>query len=147
MMPVPKKQLNKILNLIKKKKPLELEEKKFLYEYGEINFDIIADVLKEDKFQKMHHKRGAITLLYHLRNFNRNKEFLGIVKEFLFDNDINVRSYCFAVLTTLIKISEMECNGELQSILKKNEIYMLLKEAREKGINTDTIEMAEKFLG
>jgi hypothetical protein len=146
-MSVSKKHRNILINLVQKKNPLDLEEKKFLGAKGEINFDEIKKMLLENKFQKTGHKWGAIRILALLRNFNRNKEFLEIVKKFIFDEDVEIRSYCLNLLVMRYEQYSKEVKNNQNVFLSKEELTLILMEAKKMGVNTESLKVAEKYIG
>ncbi len=144
-MNISKKHKNKLLNLVRYQGILSVEQKNFLCNKGEANFDIIENMFQVGTLTKPKEIWGALRLLTILRYFNRTEEFLNIVYKFINDEEISIRSYCCTILLTICTVNLEGLSKEFEKSFIIEKIFPILQQAKEKGINSDINELVEKL--
>ncbi len=141
-----KKHRNKLMNLVRYQGILSVEQKKFLCNKGETNFDIIKNMLHEGILTKPKEVWGALRILTFLRYFNRKDDFLNVVYKFILDEDISIRSYCSTLLQMISTLTLEDLSREFEKSFIIEKIFPVLRQAKEKGINSDINELVDKLL-
>ncbi len=141
-----KKHHNKLLSLAKYNSLLIPEQRQFLYDNGQENFDCIKNMLQEGEFRKTNHICGAVRLLYMLRGFDRNDDFIKIATELINDENIQIRSYCFNLLVVLTAENFREITDEFDKGDINEKIIPILRIALKQGVSIDSAELVKKLL-
>lgn len=145
-MNISEKHRNRLLNLVRSDSSPTPEQRAFLYNRGQENFDAVRDMLRRGELRRMNHISGAIRILYMLRVFDRHEDFVRAAAGFVHNANIGIRSCCFNLLAVLAAENLRKMTEEFDRTFVEKEIIPLIRTAADRGVSPDSAELAQRLL-